>query len=159
MTATIDSPAKTSPPGTAFLAFNSKVPLVAAKAAVEIERYRNDKAADLSSALELSRIVTEKIGPSASQSPSPKRLHDPLGTGVLTRAYNSSNQAEPGQNLQNSLRATLDVAAQLSSISPSLTDAQLLRLRDFCISLAEMCQMNSKLVSEDRPTNSHKKTR
>ena len=148
-------------PGTAFLAFNPQIPIIAARAAVEVERYRRNKSSTTNYLEQLSSALAGQKNLKASLEG--KKLSDPFGATVLVNAYRSSQEGEPGESRSAAIKEAIEwFTSELHKFSDnkeSLSDESLVNIRKFCVSLSDFSASSRKVITGEQSKASHRKVR
>ena len=136
--------------GTVFSTFDPDLPLIAARAAIEIELLRLGKSTDLSSIHDIASLTSLSSGIKGSPNLN-RSLVDPVGGSVFARAFSSSLSTTPTRSLAQLEIASDSMAKELGEIGPdSLPSAtQLTTIRDFCAALSRYSTVAQALVSGD----------
>lgn len=145
----------------AFLALDPKLPLLAARAAVEIDNLlidtaRNPASGSLEAVEKILSLIQNAPPASANGGDSAKSFSDPLSNALFARAYDSSLK-KLAVDSDNSLRTAMEtLSKQLSEHATSNTDF-LRAFRDFFLALSIAVSNTRAVTANDRFKHAHKR--
>lgn len=147
-----------------FWALDPQLPLIAAKAAVQLDRLISSKrregepiARSYDAIKQLAGFFDGSIaGAEAGQMD--KCFVDPVGLTLFAKAYNHSHQAEPVRTKQELQSAAQKLSRALADPETSKNDdSSLASLRDFCVALSDYAANSRKIILGNRQEHPFRK--
>ncbi len=117
------------------------LPLIAAKAAVELDRFAADSTEELPSVGILAKLIENSVD--AAQGSSPKSLMDPSTITVMSYAIENSewSSSSPPTTVSELAKIALKIGKSLSNAD---SNSDISKLREFCVALSR-CSANYRL--------------
>lgn len=136
-------------------AWDTDLPLLSAKAAIELERYANGASVELSSVRRLAELIKNSI--QREPNTAPRSLMDPSTIVVFGSAISRTRTWPETITMNDLLQEALRIASTLSDPSKDLHNEEITQTRDFCIALSRCASSYRHSMFGYRPKHPYRR--